>query len=282
MDFSKILFRASGNGNLMTDPQLKVQKDAGELSQTTKTYLMQMHRELRWKRSKELSNKYIEKGIKQEEAAITLLSRQLKKVLKKNDKRINNEFFTGEPDIFLGQSIMKVENGYDTKCSFDCFTFPYPDDKKNKDYYWQAQTYCDLTGAKDWTVSYCLVNTPLNIIIREQERCYYAMECPDESHPRFEEYLSRLIEIEKMHIFDHMEFLKENPNYDFYCKDWRFDIPLIERVHSVTYPHNKEDIERLKERVIRSREWLKKYHNTHYPSVLIASHDKEVGATIIE
>lgn len=74
-----ILFHASSSGNLMVEPREKAAKERGDLSETTKKFLIEVFVENKYGREKEISNKYIEKGLKVEQDAITLYSRHTKK-----------------------------------------------------------------------------------------------------------------------------------------------------------------------------------------------------------
>lgn len=244
MDYSKFLFRASAIGLLMTEPKTKAAKEAGELSETTKTYLKQVHRELRYNRKKEFSNKYIEKGLKAEEDAITLYCRIKKRFFKKNDIRLNNEFVTGEPDLFTGASIYDAETTIDTKASWDVFTFPYPDDELKSIYEWQGHTYMWLTGAKKHTVAYCLIDTPENIIESEKRQLFYKMNAGVEENP---EYIQACEEVDKSLRFG--------------------DIPMSERLMEFEVPRDKVAIHAITQKVIRAREYLTHLDTLYYPTI---------------
>ncbi|HNX08388.1 MAG TPA: hypothetical protein PKL96_12460, partial [Bacteroidales bacterium] len=58
-----IKIRASQVGQIMAEPKLKSDKEAGLLSETAKTYIKQLYRESKYNRRKGLVNKYIEKGL---------------------------------------------------------------------------------------------------------------------------------------------------------------------------------------------------------------------------
>lgn len=230
-------------------------RDFPELSTTCQNLLRRVFRQITWNRYTMFSNKYIEKGIRQEEEAITLISRIKKVKYKKNDIRINNEFITGEPDLYIGPNgILQADEGIDAKCSWEPETFPFVDDSLDKKYWWQGQGYCALTGAKAWTIAYCLVNTPANLIQLEKERVFYLMQCPeDEQHPRYKKYIEKCIEIEKNMIFDMEEFKEENPNFDIDTPNWEFDIPMAERLVEFRVERNEEAINKIYKRVEECR-----------------------------
>src|SRR5689334_14038122 len=100
-NFDNYLFRCHALGLLMTEPKVKSET----LSETTKTYLAECYVDHIYGRNKEIQSKFLEKGIAVEEDSITLLSRVKKKLYKKNSIRLKNEFVTGEPDLYEGESI---------------------------------------------------------------------------------------------------------------------------------------------------------------------------------
>lgn len=118
------------------------------LSETTKKYLREVMIYEKYGRKKDISNKYIEKGLAVEEDAITLYSRFTKVFYKKNEKQLKNEQITGTPDLYEGDNIESASLILDIKSSWDIFTFFNSKlDALNKDYYWQLQGYMALTGA---------------------------------------------------------------------------------------------------------------------------------------
>jgi hypothetical protein len=165
------------------------------------SYLEQLHREIVWGRRKEIFTKAMEKGIAQEEKALTMLSLSEGYFFKKNETRLNNDFITGEFDTAKGSDIYHITHGYDTKCSWDCWTFPYPSDVAgglDGVYEWQNHGYMWLTGAPEWTTAYCLVNTPKKLI--EQAKKSFMYSCPENIS---EEKLAEVYaNIEKSMIYD--------------------------------------------------------------------------------
>ncbi len=67
-DMNNTLFRASQLGKLMTDARTK-----SGLSETTKSALLEVYIQQRYNRYKEISNKYIEKGLAVENDAIDMI-----------------------------------------------------------------------------------------------------------------------------------------------------------------------------------------------------------------
>jgi hypothetical protein len=206
MDFSKVTFRCSQLGRIMTPPQEKAAKERGDLGQTCKTFLRQYYRELRYGRSKDVTTKYMEKGLMVEEDAITLYSRLKKRFYKKNDRRLTNEYITGEPDIYEGVDIEHATHIPDLKASWDLFTFPFPSDPVNKDYLYQIQGYCALTGAKSGSIAYCLIDTPETLIEDEKRKLFYKMNAGTTEN---RDYITACEELERNMRFDDIPLVRE-------------------------------------------------------------------------
>lgn len=253
MDPNTILIRCSAIGKIMTEPKLKTDKEAGRLGETAKSYLEDLYKSIKYSREQEYSSKYIEKGIKGEEDAITLLTLQKKMFFKKNEIRLNNEFLTGEPDIYIGEDINNAEEGFDTKCSWDLFTFPMFDQVLKTEYYWQNHGYMALTGAKKWSTAYCLINGTPEAIMSEKKKVYYSMDCPGDEN---EEYKRKCIEIEKNMIFDMQLFKKQYPGFDLDVKDWNYDIPRDERLKIFSVERDEEVIKRIYAQVEKCRKHI--------------------------
>jgi hypothetical protein len=144
--------RASAGGKLMTEPRSKTET----LSETTKTYVYEWLKEQIYGVRKNIQNKYLSKGLKLEDTAIDKSIEWLDLPFTlKNEQFFENDFFCGTPDLIVDEIV------YDTKCSWDCFTFPlFDNDIPTKDYYYQLQIYMELTGCKKAKLVYVLLNTP--------------------------------------------------------------------------------------------------------------------------
>ena len=111
----------------------------------------------------ELGSKEVRKGIMQENAAISLLSAVTGELYTKNETRFNNEFLTGEPDLLAD------DHGNDTKCPWSFEQFPLTADIARKyavaaGYEWQNRGYMLLTNRERWATSYCMVDTPSELM----------------------------------------------------------------------------------------------------------------------
>lgn len=256
VNFDNYLFHASAFSKLMTEPRLKADKEAGKLSETTKTFLRLIYRQEKYKRQHNFESKYTNKGIVQEENAITLFCRLKKRVYQKNTVRVDNEFITGEPDLSDNADVMKTEHGVDTKCSWSLFTFPYPDDELDNNYWWQDQCYMSLTGAKKWSTAYCLMNATADLIINEKKGVWYKLGMPEVGWPTYDRYLERCIEIEKNMIFNIAEFNADEPGFDRDCKVWEYDVPLKERMIEFIVERDEVAISKIKPTVLKCRAYL--------------------------
>ena len=239
-------------------------RDNPELTDGTKNYLAKLHREITKNRKKRLETKYIKKGLQFEEEAIDMYSMVKEEFFVNNKERIENEWLSGEYDIFTGKSIDEIEEGFDTKCSWDLFTFPYKRDKLNTVYYWQNMGYMFLSGAPRWTTVYCLIDTPKweleNIKYRE------GFEWPYNEIPKW-----KLLEILNNNLYTEESFFKMMNEWD--CAPDPSDqsednlkaadivnsfvpLSLEERIMEKVTERDEAAIEEIKIRVAMSREFM--------------------------
>lgn len=239
MDFQKTLIRSSSVGYLMTEPVTKADKEAGLLSKTAKSHLIEIYIREKYGRRKDVQTKQMRKGVEVEDDAIELLAQSLGRPLKKNEERFSNDFITGHPDVLdLTETGLKV---WDVKSSYDLFTFlgNIPD-KLNSQYYWQLQSYMWLTGATESCIAYCLINTPFGIIEQEKKSLLYKMNVISEESP---EYVLEAAKLELNMMFD--------------------DIDQKERLLLFPVHRNDDDIELIKEKVAKARVFLESIEETH-------------------
>lgn len=222
-EFNEYKFRCSGFGNLMTDPRLKSET----LSETTKSYLLECWVKSKYGREKDISNKYMEKGLFCEEDSLDLVSKVVyQRPVFKNKARYENEFITGTPDLITGEHVL------DIKTSWDIFTFFNAE--VSKAYYWQLQGYMALTGKRTAVLCYCLVNAPEHLIEDEKRRLAWKMGLIDpESNAK---YLEKAKQIEKNMTFT--------------------DIPESDRVIKFQIEYNEADVQRLYSRIEQCRTYM--------------------------
>lgn len=227
--FDNYKFHPSSLGLIMTDSRTKE-----PIGETCKKHLVECYVSHIYQREKrELDNKYIEKGNKAEEDAITLYSRVTKTFYKKNKEVVENDYFIGTPDLYLGESIYAATDIKDIKCSWDIFTFfGIVVKATNPNYKAQLNGYMDITGASNSDLVYCLVNTPESLI--EQEKFYLGRKMGIIDPAINPVYLAACEQIEKLAVYD--------------------DIPIDKRYISLPVPRDPEFLEKAHARVIACRE----------------------------
>jgi len=228
--FDDFKFHPSSLGLIMTESRTK--EDFGE---TCKSHLLECYVNKKYGRTRDITNKFIEKGLLAEEDSIDLYTLVKDKLYIKNTELIQNDFFVGTPDLFEGESIMKASVIIDLKTSWDIFTFfqsiHKPMDNK---YYWQLQAYMDLTGAVESRLVYCLVNTPYKLVEDEKKKLTWTMGVIDpEEDKAYQEACERV---------------DKNSNYD--------DIPIEEKYIEFIIPRDQEAIDKAHKRVLDCREFL--------------------------
>lgn len=253
MTANDILFRCSSLGYLMTNP-----RTGTDISETTKTHLVDVYVSHKYNRFTEINGKYLDKGNDVEEASITVVSRRTKKFFKKNEQHLKNLFIMGTPDLFEGESIEKAEEIRDTKSSWDVYTFNRAKNKPlDPKYKWQGIGYMALTGAKVCYIDYCLNNTPYYLI--EKELRFESYNQPDGNTPNWIE-----LQIIANHVYDRETFQKY---IDFrgiaitdeYCQtvyDGFVEIPLEERHFSFEIKRDLVEIDALYKQIRRCRTWM--------------------------
>jgi hypothetical protein len=180
---NQIKIRCSSIGHLMTEPvkideslitpeiqaviNKKVRTDdekkliailkASTLSVGAKTHMRSIASQMIYGVEFEVSSKYMEKGNLVELDSIDMLNRVRGLNLVKNDIRKENEFISGECDLFDA----KRKRGHDIKSAWSVATFPICQlDCIDSMYEWQMRGYMMLWDAEEWEVNYCLVDTP--------------------------------------------------------------------------------------------------------------------------
>lgn len=152
MQLEQFKCRASAAGKLMTNPRNKSEL----LSETTKTFVKEWMKQQIYGYKKDITSKEMNKGIIFEDTAIDKAIEWLDLPFAiKNEKRFEDEFFTGEPDLILQDEVIDIKN------SWDCFTFPlFEKEIPTDDYFYQVQVYMYLTGKRKARVVYILLETP--------------------------------------------------------------------------------------------------------------------------
>lgn len=214
--------------------------DNPELPQGAKTYVKKYAKQMLYGRTRQINNKYINKGLEAEEDAFTLMAIVLDLgMVLKNEERKANEWSTGECDLFHSDII------YDNKCSFSLDTFPMfeyelPDVK----YDWQMQTYMWLWNANIAKVVYTLIDCPESVLARE-------IKWIDDENER------QQVALTLCYTLDYFLYIKSNyfPNADTI----EFvEIPKDKRVKVFEVQRDEKKINTIKKRVELCRDYLNK------------------------
>jgi hypothetical protein len=240
----------------MTEP-----KSGKDLSETTKTHLVDVFVSNKYNRFTEISAKQLDKGNEVEEDSITIVSRITKSFYEKNETHIENEYIKGTPDLYEGTSISNAKVIRDTKSSWDAYSFFRAKNKKlDTKYEWQGVGYMALTGAKKCFIDYCLNNTPAHLVQGELRKESY--NHPDNDTPKWIE-----LQIIANHVYDKKTFQEYIERFNCTPADHNAnavyagftEIPLKERHFSFEITRYEDQIERLYQRVRECREYMNKY-----------------------
>jgi hypothetical protein len=230
--FDNVKIRCSSLGKLMTEPKSVADKNAGALSETAKTMLIEVYAKAVYGREKEVQSKPMKKGVLVEDDSIALLSRHDGVLYQKNEIRQENEFIGGTPDIITDELVI------DIKSSYDIWTFlANVDSKIDKGYWWQLQGYMMLTKRRKASLVYCLSNMPDHMVETEK---YYLLKRLDVISEESPEYLIEAAKLERMLKYD--------------------DIPVNERVIKYDIDFDDSVVELVESKVKTAREYLKLFH----------------------
>ncbi|HHF1961190.1 TPA: translocation protein TolB precursor [Haemophilus influenzae] len=156
MEMYQLKARCSGLADLMVKP-----KSGNGISATAKSAVRKIVKYDLFGYQDFEGNKYTEKGIALEEQAIKLSGRKRGLPLKKNTERRENDWITGECDIYVPSRKLII----DTKCSWDISSHPFFADEaeekaKKAGYDAQMQGYMWLWGCDEAQIDFVLLPTP--------------------------------------------------------------------------------------------------------------------------
>lgn len=162
-----IKIRASSLSQIMTDP-----KSGDGLSVGAMTVLNEMAKEYTYGFHQIISSKYMDKGTQCEDDSIELYNSVFFTSHIKNKERKENDWITGECDIFTPEKII------DIKTAWSLATFPatqkeVADIAKKSGYDWQGRAYMWLWNVPVFEVAYCMVSTPDDLVRYEQADLHY-------------------------------------------------------------------------------------------------------------
>jgi hypothetical protein len=233
--------RSSSLGKIMTNPRSKT---SGELSQTCKTYIQELFLENQYGIVKEFWSRYTDKGNAVEMDSIHLANDVLNWGLKFEEiqlqdentfqRKFENDYLTGHADV-CNDSLLS-----DVKSSFDGTTFPFFAEKiPNKDYMYQLMGYMYLSGHEQAQLTYCLVNTPEQMVLDEIRREHWKMN----SAWQGDENEQIVAYVRSKHDFSH--------------------IPKEVRVKNFIIERDEEIIDKIKSRVEQCREYYAELSKNH-------------------
>ena len=212
-EMKKFKARCSSLGDLRTDPRTKAAKEAGEISQTSKTMVSDKWLQDTFGFRKTVFTKEMFKGITGEQDSMTLASSVLGGFRMRHAEQLENEWLTGTPDIVLEDCVE------DIKTSWDLRTFMNAE--CSKAYESQLRGYMMLTGKKKARLIYCLIPTPPDLVQEEVKSVWFKFGC-DDTHPEFlkaeaqinlnHSIVSHIPEEDRVKVFeiDHNEDIEED------------------------------------------------------------------------
>ncbi len=227
----KLIIRASDVGSVMTEPRSKTE----QASQSALKVLQEMALFDKYGIQREFSSMQTSKGIELEPLAIDICKNVLGWFhVSETKTRMINEYITGEPDV-LTPTVLA-----DIKCSFSADTFPwFEKELKNKDYYYQMQSYMWLANKNESELVYILLTTPERMVLDLINKEAWKM-LPD---PKFENYSQDEIfdiaenKIRSKHNFEQIPIEKRIRKYVI-KKDDHVINRIIERIEKLTPIYN--------------------------------------------
>ena len=225
---NKILFRCSGTGSLMTEPKLKADKDAGNLSETAKTFVQDKWLFDTYGFAESIKNQYMDKGNECEQDSMDLVTQVLEGGFRSRyNTKLQNDYVIGTPDIVLQDCVEDIKTSWNLKTFFNA--------ELSKMYFAQAQCYMWLTGKEKYRLIYSLVPTPQSMVLNECEKLVYKYGKNYDN----EDYIAECQQIQRNN-----DLIKE--------------LPTEKRVKVFAFDYEPEYIELLKIKIEKARE----YYNT--------------------
>jgi hypothetical protein len=231
------LVRASQMGGLMTKGRSKSENFGATAMNIIKEAILFN----KYNISHQMSSKYTEKGIINEQLSIDICRDVLKWDIdpKAVKKRLYNDHCTGEPDI--NQNVLA-----DIKNSWSAATFPwFETEVPNKDYFHQLQVYMWLSGHDTSYLVYTLLDAPEHLIFQETERKAWKTQSLPENNGLS---LDEVWQIAENLVRDELTFQ---------------NIPIEKRIKIFQVDRDNEVIESYKDRIREARE----IYDTLYPIV---------------
>jgi len=220
---SGVLFRCSSLGKLMTQPKTKAAQEAGELSETSKTYVREVWLQNTYDYKEKVITDEMLKGNMVEQDSMQLYQEVTgSSLILKNTETKRNDYFIGTADIVLPDIVPDLKSSWSLRTFMDC--------EPTKDNEYQIKGYMDLWGKKKGQIAYCLVPTP-DILIQEQiKRFYFKFNC----------------DLDNPHYIEISEQIEKN-------NDIILSIPKEQRVKIFEYDYDKNEIQLMYNQVEKAR-----------------------------
>lgn len=238
-DFSKTLIHCSSLSKITTEPKSKADRDAGNLSETAKSHLIEVYALNKYNFKKDISNKYTEKGNYCEPEGLEMISQFTGLQVDKNELTFENEYLIGTPDsLVIDRQII-----FDNKSSWDWLTFlSNIDGELDNTYYCQMQGYLDLLQWDTGYIAYTLIDTPESIRNDLKRQLFYKSNGKylTEESPAFLR-----------------EWEQKESNLIFSNR------PLEERILLFEVKKDEEYLEKARKKVEKSRIFLQEFNEKH-------------------
>ena len=224
-----------------------------QLSEGAKTFCEELVREDIFGRSRILETKYMDKGIEMEQASINLYSKFVGLEFVKNTERKTNDYWSGEADNVQ----FKIR---DFKTSWDHSTFPRAAIEIPSLYEWQLQVYMDLYGFEEAELVYCLVDTPVRLVMDELRRLDWKYDIMTVDGNIREEHIPFVVERVCNMVYT-LEGLGEVCDQsgilelDWFCSDF-IELPIEKRIKAMTTHRDDKMISQGKEMIELAREYM--------------------------
>ncbi len=246
VNWQNVKFRASSWGSLMAEPKDAAEKKAGGLGQTAQKELLKIYRKEKYDWDEDdITTSPMEKGTLVQTESIVMYSKLEGKMFTENSTQLENEWFKGMPDLYLGESVHEAEQVDDMKNSFllSHFTDKIVD-KVTPAQRNQLNVYYSLSGASDGNIVHTLMSLPEEMFKKECDRLLWRMSNNGEIATEYApEYLEAVDKLKKKFFYDH--------------------IPEEERLFKQNVPKDEELIEKMKSKVPIFREWLYNFDKNH-------------------
>lgn len=208
----------------------------GKLTETAKAMLRSIYIDFVYNRKKDITSKYLDKGIDKEDNSISLYRKNTQIFTAKNTLEYSNDFIKGTPDLVLNTKKLKLV--VDIKTCWDIWSYiAKTKEVAKKDYFWQLAGYSWLTGIKDIEIAYTLLSNSEYEMMREYEKMKWSLGILEDGT---EDTTQQLLDLE--------DKIRYNNTYD--------DIPEEKRLKVFRFEVKDSDYKTIENYVQLSREYM--------------------------